>query len=275
MLPAASTPAAHVGEMGRAVIVPAEFVPAHELDPHGPADRLRHHRGTRSRNRHGRRDRTRRRLRSTGPGPDRRRARASEPACCARRAETGSSTSRARSRRRHRRARSSAQMARGIDKAHNRSQRRHVRRRARAAATSPVSTITKSVVRDVRMASKSLPGAGRRGGTSHVTLSFSAARTASHSRSATTPTKSPLRTTRAPAISADRTCVDADDLGAVSIGALPTRTHDASVQHAGHAHVLHVNIFAADLVGNVDARRPGGDEPVLGDRLLRAPCRSS
>src|SRR5215467_3084044 len=35
--------AAHVGEMGWAVIVPAEFVPAHELDPHGPADRLRHH----------------------------------------------------------------------------------------------------------------------------------------------------------------------------------------------------------------------------------------
>ena len=35
--------AAHVGEMGRAVIVPAEFVPPHELDPHGPADRLRHH----------------------------------------------------------------------------------------------------------------------------------------------------------------------------------------------------------------------------------------
>src|SRR5258708_36506046 len=35
--------AEHVGEMGRAVIVPAEFVPAHELDPHGPANRLRHH----------------------------------------------------------------------------------------------------------------------------------------------------------------------------------------------------------------------------------------
>src|SRR5260370_40803209 len=35
--------AAHVGTMGRAVIVPAEFVPAHELDPHGPANRLRHH----------------------------------------------------------------------------------------------------------------------------------------------------------------------------------------------------------------------------------------
>src|ERR1700731_1568898 len=37
-------PCAHVGEVGRAVIVPAKLIPAHELYAYGFADRLRHHR---------------------------------------------------------------------------------------------------------------------------------------------------------------------------------------------------------------------------------------
>jgi mevalonate kinase len=50
------------------------------------------------------------------------------------------------------------------------------------------------------MLSNKFSGSG--GGSCHVTLSARAALTASHSRAATTPTKSPLRTTRTPGMSA-------------------------------------------------------------------------
>src|SRR5262252_6890139 len=71
---------------------------------------------------------------------------------------------------------------------------------AKAPAASPQSAITVSVVLAARMLSNRFSGSG--GGSCHVTLSARAALTASHSRAATTPTKSPLRTTRAPAMSA-------------------------------------------------------------------------
>jgi hypothetical protein len=67
----------------------------------------------------------------------------------------------------------------------------------------------------------------------------------------------------------DRARIDARDPGAVPIGALPARAHDAAVEHVGHAHVLHVDVLAAHLVGNVDARHAGADQPIVGDRLLR------
>ena len=60
-----------------------------------------------------------------------------------------------------------------------------------------------------------------------------------------------------------------DRLGAVAVGALPARPHDAAVQHVGQAHVLHVHVFAARLVGDVDARHAGADQLVAVDRLLR------
>ena len=45
--------------------------------------------------------------------------------------------------------------------------------------------------------------------------------------------------------------IDAHYLGASTIGALAARPHDAAVQQARHAHVLHVDVFAADFVRDV------------------------
>src|SRR5262249_34606604 len=71
---------------------------------------------------------------------------------------------------------------------------------AKAFGASPQSALTGWVVLAARMLSNKFSGSG--GLSCHVTLSARAALTASHSRSATTPTKSPLRTTRAPGMSA-------------------------------------------------------------------------
>jgi hypothetical protein len=67
----------------------------------------------------------------------------------------------------------------------------------------------------------------------------------------------------------DRALVDAQGLRAGAVGALPARTHDPTVQHVGHAHVLHVHVGAARLGRNVDARHARADELVAVDRLLR------
>jgi len=69
--------------------------------------------------------------------------------------------------------------------------------------------------------------------------------------------------------SGDRGLVDVEGLRSRPISALAARAHDAAVQHASDAHVLHVHIFADDLVGNIDARHPRADQPVAADRLLR------
>ena len=45
--------------------------------------------------------------------------------------------------------------------------------------------------------------------------------------------------------------IDAHYLGASTIGALAARPHDAAVQHARHAYVLHVDVFGADFVRDV------------------------
>ena len=45
------------------------------------------------------------------------------------------------------------------------------------------------------------------------------------------------------------------------------RTYHAAVQHAGHAHVVHVGQIAAHLAGNVHARHRGADHGVIGGRF--------
>jgi hypothetical protein len=57
------------------------------------------------------------------------------------------------------------------------------------------------------------------------------------------------------------------------MGALAARTNDASVQHAWQPHVLHVDVAAAHLLGNVVARRRPADQPILARRLHR--CRAA
>ena len=61
----------------------------------------------------------------------------------------------------------------------------------------------------------------------------------------------------------DGTFVDAHHLRSGSVGALAARAYDAAMQHARHAHVLHVDVLAADLVGDVVARNPRTDDFVL------------
>ncbi len=73
---------------------------------------------------------------------------------------------------------------------------------ARAAAASPRCSTTVSVVGPKRIWSKSRSWAGRVGVSSQTTLSWRAALTASHSRSARTARKSPRRTTLAPGMAA-------------------------------------------------------------------------
>ena len=138
-----------------------------------------------------------------------------------------------------------------------------------ASAALPRSTTIRSSVLAARMASymPSLPVSV--GAVSHVTFNCCAARTASHSFSATTPTKSPLRKTRAPGMFADGRFVQRHHLRARAICALATRANHAAMQHSGHAHVLHVDVFAADLVGQVVARNRRADKFVFGGRLHR------
>src|SRR3981189_104223 len=73
---------------------------------------------------------------------------------------------------------------------------------AKALAASPQSAITVSVVLAARMRSNKSALPGSVALSFQLTLSSRAALIASHSRSATTPTKSPLRTIRAPGMPA-------------------------------------------------------------------------
>ena len=108
---------------------------------------------------------------------------------------------------------------------------------------------------------------------SSVTLSCAAALIAFSSRSATTPTKSPIRTTAtSPGISRDRGFVDRDQAGADELAGIDAgigRAHHAAVQHAGHAHVVHIDQFAGRLGRHVDARHRLPDDAVGADGFHR------
>ena len=145
---------------------------------------------------------------------------------------------------------------------------RDVRRLAKALSASP--QFSDGDVRGLRRAhpGEQIGVAGSAVVSCQVTFSARAARTASHSFSATTPTKSPLRTMRA-GMSLIEALVDRQRLGADPIGALAARPDHAAMQHAGHAHVLHVDVLAGRLVRDVDARHVGADHLVARDRLLR------
>ena len=70
----------------------------------------------------------------------------------------------------------------------------------------------------------------------------------------------------------DRVLVDrlqrvADEI--TGVDARIRRPHDAAVQHAGHALVVHEHLVAAGLGRDVDARRRGADDAVVGRRLER------
>src|SRR5205814_1293821 len=67
----------------------------------------------------------------------------------------------------------------------------------------------------------------------------------------------------------DRAFIDAERLGARAVGALAARAHDAPMQHAGNAHVLHVLVGAGGLGRQVDPRHVGADQRIAADRLLR------
>ena len=74
---------------------------------------------------------------------------------------------------------------------------------------------------------------------------------------------------RAPGMAAIELSSMLKRLGAVAIGALPARPHDAAVQHVGHAHLLHVDVSSGHLVRDIDARHARAHELVPVDRLLR------
>ena len=82
------------------------------------------------------------------------------------------------------------------------------------------------------------------------------------------PTKSPITTTLAHAGDVrDRRLVDreqraADEVAGVDAGI--RRPHDAAMQHAGHAHVVHEDRSPVDLGRDVHARHRRADDAVLG-----------
>ena len=80
----------------------------------------------------------------------------------------------------------------------------------------------------------------------HWARSARAARTASHSRSATTPRKLPMRTTRAPGNRRDRRLVDRLERGAGR-----GRPDHPPVEHPGERQVLDVEVAPRDLRGDV------------------------
>src|SRR5262249_10250608 len=68
---------------------------------------------------------------------------------------------------------------------------------------------------------------------------------------------------------ADRCFIDVQHPCAGAIPALPSRPHDAPMQHAGHSYLLHVDVLAADLRGNVISWNPRAHKFVLSDGLYR------
>ncbi len=121
-----------------------------------------------------------------------------------------------------------------------------------ATRTSPRSSTTLSMVAGAThlcMQRRRLPG--RVGGDSHSTRTACAARTASHSRGATTPRKSPRRSNRASGMAASAESSTRQDAGAGAIRGLATGPDDARVQHAGQAQLLDVGVRAVELA------RPG------------------
>ncbi len=119
------------------------------------------------------------------------------------------------------------------------------------------------------MASCSLALPGSEACACQMTLRSRAALTASHSRCRDHAHEIALAHHAGAGNVLDRALVDAERLGAGAVGALPARTHDAAVQHAGYPHVLHVGVFGADLVGKIEARHPSTHQLVLADRLAR------
>ena len=67
-----------------------------------------------------------------------------------------------------------------------------------------------------------------------------------------------------------RVLVDADQAGADERAGIDTgigRTHDAAVQHAGDANVVHVSEFAGRLRRKIDARHRAADDLIIVDRF--------
>ena len=65
----------------------------------------------------------------------------------------------------------------------------------------------------------------------------------------------------------NRVRVDARDASTVAVRPLAARTNDAPVPHAGHAHVLHVDVRARGLRRYVVARNADADDLVLANGL--------
>ena len=126
-----------------------------------------------------------------------------------------------------------------------------------AAEAFPVSTTTRSFVFEARKLScrPSLPGSGAK--VSQVTFNCLAARTASHSRSAATATKFPLRTIAAGNL-LDRLFVDTDQFRTIgAVCTLSSGPHHSAVQHPGYTDVLDIYVFAADFLWYVESRNSG------------------
>ena len=71
---------------------------------------------------------------------------------------------------------------------------------------------------------------------------------------------------------AHRGFIDRDQAGADEIADIDAgigRTHDAAMQHAGHAHVVHIDQFAGRLCRQIDARHRLSDDGVGADSLHR------
>ena len=148
------------------------------------------------------------------------------------------------------------------------------RRRQSRASTLPLSISVRGVEGLARSAFSSCSRSGSVGDClpAHLELR-SAALIAFSSRSATTPTKSPIRTTATrPGISRTETFIDRNQAGAdkgAGIDAGIGRAHHAAMQHAGHAHIVHVDEFAGRLGRQIDARHRLADDAVGADRLHR------
>ena len=127
---------------------------------------------------------------------------------------------------------------------------------ANAAATLPVLVADalghRLRVLQVVVNRRSGPAGNCVGGADHVTFSARAARIAAHSVSATMPTKLPFCTIRTmPGIFAiDRSSTDS------GVELTTGGRIDASVKHAGHAHVVRVRKAAANFVRQIESREP-------------------
>ena len=275
--PARVHAAPQVGQHRRAVVVPAVLVPAHELQPHRRARELRHHRGRDAGVEPRRAVAERRRaLPVLHAHAARRQAEdVREHACAAGRRPA---CSRARSRRRRRHVRDGAARAdRHVALVAVRVARAHRCAAApKAASTSPASNMDarRRLARRVEGAhlAPEVAAARDRGRVAVDDLQPRGRLDRVDSRDATTPRKSPRRTTRAsPMRAIERSSTETIAvLGPGAVGALAARPHDPAVQHPGHADALEVGVGAGHLGRDVDPRRArAADEAVRRDRLRR------